>query len=142
MNYSPMTVLAFDYGTRYIGSAVGQSLIGNASALTVIKVRQGKPDWAIIDKLVSTWQPTCLVVGLPLNMDGSDSVLMSHVETFVHQLKQRFGLSVHTFDERLSSFAARGLIIEQTGSRDFRRHAVDSLAAKLILESWFRSLDD
>lgn len=134
---SPQTLLAFDFGTRHIGVAVGQSITGTAEPLAALKANDGIPNWNEIAELIKEWQPDQLVVGLPLNMDGSASAMTQRAEKFSRRLHGRFGLQVATMDERLSSFEARGTIIEQTGSRNFKQQNVDSLSAQLILESWF-----
>lgn len=133
-----ITVLAFDYGLRTIGVAVGQSLIQTAQALSPIKANDGVPiNWGDIEKLLLEWQPDLCVVGLPLNMDGSRSEMCVRAEKFARRIEGRFAAKVTTMDERLSTFEARGEIIEQTGSRDFKQQNVDSLSARIILESWF-----
>lgn len=138
MSNKTITVIAFDYGLKTIGSAVGQSLTKTANPLLDIKANDGVPsDWQTIEKLLKEWQPDLCVVGLPLNMDGSPSEMCERAKKFARRLNGRFGVTVETMDERLSSFEARGEIIEQTGSRDFKKQGVDSLSAKLILESWF-----
>ena len=131
------TVLAFDYGTRHIGVAVGQSITCTAQPLKSLKANDGIPNWDDIEKLIKEWQPDLLVVGLPLNMDGSPSAMTTRTEKFSRRLHGRWGLEVINMDERLSSFEAKGEIIEHSGSRDFKKQNVDSISAKLILESWF-----
>lgn len=139
MQQSPIIVLAFDYGETHIGVAVGQSLTLSATELDVLKAKNGSPHWHDVGHLIKTWQPNRLVVGLPLNMDGSESDTSAKARVFARRLQGRFALPVDMMDERLSSFEARGAIIEHKGSRDFKQHAIDSLAAKFILESWFKS---
>ena len=133
---APETLLAFDYGTAHIGVAVGQSITGTATPLPALKARDGVPDWSQIEKLIREWQPQRLLVGLPLNMDGSASEMSARAQKFANRLHGRFGLKVETWDERLSSFEARGELLAQ-GKRAFREAGVDSLSARLILESWF-----
>lgn len=133
---APETLLAFDYGTSHIGVAVGQSITGTATPLPALKARDGIPDWAQIEKLIKEWQPQRLLVGLPLNMDGSASEMSARAQKFANRLHGRFGLVVESWDERLSSFEARGELLAQ-GKRAFREAGVDSLSARLILESWF-----
>ncbi len=127
-------LLAFDYGTRQIGVAVGQAVTGQARELCVLKARDGVPDWAQIGRLLHEWQPDALVVGLPLNMDGTASEMSQRAEKFARRLHGRFGLPVHTHDERLTTFEAKGQRQQQGG--DYRRHPVDALAAALLLEGW------
>jgi putative pre-16S rRNA nuclease len=133
------TALAFDYGLRTIGTAVGQSLTATAQPLKDLKARDGIPNWDDIKQLIEEWKPDVVVVGLPLNMDGSHSEMTTRAEKFARRIHGRFGLKVSMADERLSSFEAKGEIIEKTGSRDFKTKKIDSLAAKLILESWFNA---
>lgn len=137
----PITVLAFDYGLRYIGIAVGQSVTGTGTPLTALKARDGVPDWAQVGKLIREWQPQQLLVGLPLNMDGTEAPMSERAKKFSRRLEGRFGLPVALWDERLTSFEARGeLLAESRGrSRDldaWRDAGVDSISARLILEGW------
>jgi len=135
---SVITAVAFDYGLTTIGCAVGQSLTKSASTLTAIRARDGVPiDWQDIGQILAEWQPDVCIVGLPLNMDGSHSEMCQRAEKFARRIDGRFGIKVATMDERLSSFEARGEIIEKTGSRDFKKQNIDSLSAQLILQSWF-----
>jgi putative holliday junction resolvase len=125
-------VLAFDYGLRRIGVAVGNALTGTATALPVLPARDGVPDWERIRRLIGEWRPTLLVVGLPLNMDGTPSEMSERAARFSRRLHGRFGIRCELMDERLSSFEARD---RMAGGSD--RTAVDSVAACVILEGWF-----
>lgn len=129
-------LLGFDYGTRQIGIAVGQCVTGQARELCIIKARDGIPDWSQLEALLREWQPDALVVGLPLNMDGSASEMSIRAEKFARRLHGRFGIPVHTHDERLTSFAARGEKKALGLHNDHRTHPIDALAAVLLLESW------
>lgn len=133
------SAMAFDYGLRVIGVAIGNSLTGQATPLGAQRARDGVPDWNALAALIREWQPGRLVVGIPLNMDGSDSEMAARARRFGRRLHGRFGLEVVEVDERLSSFEARGELLRD-GRRDFREAGVDSLSAGLILESYFRSL--
>lgn len=130
------TTLCFDFGTKTIGLAIGQSVTRSATALQPVKAKDGIPRWEHIEKIIKEWQPDLLLVGLPLNMDGSHSELGKRAQKFANRLHGRFGIAIEMADERLSSFAAKGEIIQQTGSRDFKSNNVDSIAARIILESW------
>lgn len=134
---NPKTLLCFDYGLKTIGVAVGQSVTHSASPLTELKANDGSPNWQQVKQLLDEWQPDLLLVGLPLNMDDSESELSQRARKFANRLHGRFGVKVEMADERLSSFAAKGEILERQHSRDFKQHQVDSIAAALILESWF-----
>lgn len=130
--------LAFDYGLRWIGCAVGQSLTGSASALKSLRAKDGIPQWHEIEALLKEWQPQTVVVGLPLNMDGSESEMCQRARKFGNRIHGRFGVAIDFADERLSSFEAKGELIEQAGSQGFKDRGVDGLSAAIILESWMR----
>jgi len=127
------TVLAFDYGLRRIGVAVGNALTGTATALPVLQARDGVPDWARIRRLIDEWRPALLLVGLPLNMDGTPSEMSERAARFSRRLHGRFGIRCELADERLSSFEARARMTGDSSGRT----ALDSVAACVILEGWF-----
>ena len=131
----PQTCLGFDYGTKRIGVAVGQALLGSATALVTLTRKQGKIDWDSISALIKEWQPDAFVLGLPVNADGTAHDVTKAVQRFGNQLNGRYNLPVHTIDERLSSSEAESLL--SLGKKAYSKEAVDKLAAKLILESWF-----
>lgn len=129
-------LLGFDYGTKQIGVAVGQAITGQARELCVLKAQNGVPDWNRIEQLIREWQPDAMVVGLPLNMDGTPSEMSERASRFARRLQGRFNLPVHTHDERLTTFEAKGHRLAQ-GQRDgYRQRPVDALAAALLLEGW------
>jgi putative Holliday junction resolvase len=131
------TLLAFDYGTKNIGVATGQTITSSANSLTPLKAKDGIPDWAQIEKLIQEWKPDLVLVGLPLNMDDSESELSARARKFANRLHGRFGVKIEMIDERLTSFEAKGEVMSRGGSRDYKNNPVDSIAARLILESWF-----
>jgi putative Holliday junction resolvase len=126
------TLLAFDYGEKHIGVAVGQTLTGTASPLETVRVTSSSPDWNAISRIVKTWQPGALVVGLPLNMDGSEQGVTRRARRFGNQLLGRYRLPVHLVDERLTTREARDRLVS-TGRAGSDDHPV---AAQIILESW------
>lgn len=130
-------ILAFDFGLARIGVAVGQSITATANPLATLKAKEGIPDWQIIEKLIKEWQPKLLLVGEPFNMDSSDQQITLKARKFANRLHGRFGLPFQMFDERLSSAAAREEIFEYGGYRKLKKTQIDSIAAVLILESWF-----
>ncbi len=130
------SLLAFDYGTKNIGVASGQTITRSANALPPLKAKDGVPDWNQIEKLLIDWKPDLVLVGLPLNMDETESELSARARKFANRIHGRFGFKVELVDERLTSFAAKGEIMDRGGSRDYKNHPVDSIAARLILESW------
>ncbi len=133
---APRLLLGFDYGTKQIGVAVGQVITGQARELCVLKAQNGVPDWQQIEALMREWQPDALVVGLPLNMDGTPSDMSARAEKFARRLNGRFNLPVHTHDERLTTFEAKGERLRQGQLGGYRDRPVDALAAALLLEGW------
>lgn len=129
-------VLGFDFGTKRIGVASGQAVTGTASPLAPVPARDGIPDWDRLDTLLTEWAPDALVVGLPLNMDDSESTLSHLARKFARRLVARYRLPVFMCDERLSSHSARGLLMEVQQRRKGRLPALDSTAAVLIAEAW------
>jgi putative Holliday junction resolvase len=127
-----MTLLAFDFGLKRIGVAVGQTLTGTASPLQTVPVRRDTPDWPAIVRLIETWAPNALVVGMPLNMDGTEQEMTRCAKRFGRQLEGRFGLSVHLVDERLSTREAK----TRLSSVGRGAAETDPVAAQVILESW------
>lgn len=131
------TLLGFDYGTKRIGVAVGQTITGSATPLLTLRSRDGQPDWEGIRALIDEWRPDALVLGLPLEMDGREVEWSVLVHRFARQLQGRFGLSVHLIDERLTSIAAQRHL-DSGGHRRRERpsESIDAVAAALILETW------
>ncbi len=133
-------ILAFDFGEKRIGVATGQSLTGTTQALTTLKAKAGQPDWSAVAALLGEWQPALLLVGLPLNMDGSEQTVTGAARRFGNRLHGRFGLPVEYFDERLSSVDVRERLFELGGYAKLQDQAIDGYAAELILQSYFESL--
>ena len=136
---SHMTLLSFDFGTKSIGVAIGQQLTGTARPLAALKAQDGIPDWNKIEALLKEWQPDRVVVGLPLNMDGTEQPLTARARKFANRLHGRFGIQVDLHDERLSTVEARADLFSRGGFRALNKGSVDSLSAVIILESWFES---
>jgi putative Holliday junction resolvase len=130
-------VLGFDFGTTRIGVAVGQSITGTAQPLDPLKAKEGIPNWDEITRIVEEWKPDAFVVGLPLDMDGSENEMCQRARKFAKRLHGRFNLPYHMMDERLSSYEAKGKVIARGGNRNFKENSVDGLAAQMILETWF-----
>lgn len=128
--------MAFDFGLRQIGVAVGNKLLGTSQALTIIRARDGIPEWQAVEQLMQEWLPDLIVVGDPLNMDGSDSELCKRARKFARRLHGRLGLPVEMVDERLSSFEAKQISREQGHRGDYKRKPIDSQAAQLVLQTW------
>ena len=135
-NGRPETVLAFDFGLRRIGAAVGQSVTESASPLRVIVNGDGGPDFDAISGLIKEWRPSRIVVGLPLHADGSEGQMHSQVESFVSALG-RYQLPIDTVDERYTSLEAEALLknARAAGSRGrISKELIDSAAAVMIAE--------
>ena len=131
------TVLAFDFGTRRIGIAVGESLVRHARALTQIAGEQSEARFAAIAGLIEEWQPQHLVVGLPLTAVGEEQELTRRAQRFARQLQGRFGLPVSLVDERYTSVAAEARLREAGVRKASRGKQIDAAAAQLILQQWF-----
>ena len=131
------TVLAFDFGERRIGVAVGEMQIGVAHPLDTIDSGSNEVRFARIESLIREWQPAVLLVGLPLALDGSEHALTALARRFAARLQGRFGIETRLVDERLTSVEAErqarelGLDIRKSRAR------IDQLAAKIILENYF-----
>lgn len=134
-------VLAFDFGSRRIGVAVGNEMLGSARQLAPLPARDGIPDWNVVSRLVNEWQPDLFVVGLPLNMDDSESQMSIRARKFGKRLYGRYGKPCEMVDERGSTREAKRIAREAGHRGNYREQGVDGLAAQLILESWFKRLD-
>jgi len=132
----PRTLLGFDFGTKRIGIAVGQELTRTATALVTLDSPDGGPDWVGISRLIEEWRPDALVVGLPLNLDGSESETARLAQRFGNRLAGRYNLPVFTADERFSSSEAEALLAAQGR---FDKADIDKLAAQLILQGWLEA---
>jgi len=128
-------VLGFDFGFKKIGVAIGQTITRSANPLTILKANRGTPDWSEIKKLITEWGVDALIVGLPLNMDGTEQPITKQARAFGEQLKKQFQLPVYFVDERLTTVAAKNEMHSTLKGADRFEHA-DSVSAKLIVESW------
>lgn len=140
-----LTVFALDYGTKKIGVAVGQTLTRTAMGIAVIPVKQREPDWAQLDSLVQRWKPGAFVIGMPYNMDGTESPMSEAARQFALTVSARYDKHCHTIDERLSTREAREITrenAERIGKKHNDRAKVDAMAAQLLLESWFDTHPD
>lgn len=138
----PETILAFDFGLRRIGVAVGQDVTGSASPLGIVANGEDGPDHERIAALVKEWRPTTLVVGMPCHADGSDSEIQVPVRAFAEQL-QAYQLPVEMVDERHTSQEAQKVLKDAraAGSRGrLKKEDVDAAAAVLIAERYLAKL--
>ena len=131
------TVLAFDFGEKFTGVAVGESSIGMAHPLALITAESNAARMAAIDAIVTEWKPGFLVVGLPFSMDGTEHEMTRRCRRFARQLESRFRLPVRLVDERLSSAAAEEVLrAAGKGGRKHKLHA-HQVSAQIILQSHF-----
>ncbi|MXX07963.1 MAG: Holliday junction resolvase RuvX [Gammaproteobacteria bacterium] len=137
---SDFSALAFDFGTQRIGVAFGQSVTGTASAVTVLKARDGQPRWNEMAQLVEQWKPDVFLVGLPYNIDGTVSELLGRAEKFARRLQERFDKPCYGMDERLSSREAIERLVEANTAKTIKKTAIDHIAAQIILENWFNEI--
>jgi putative pre-16S rRNA nuclease len=131
------TLIGFDFGKRYIGVAVGQELTGSASPLGSIKANDGIPNWPELEKFVKEWQPHLIVVGLPLNMDGTEQQLTLDAKKFGNRVKGRLGIDVVFQDERLTTADAKEQLFSRGGYKNLKKDNIDAESARLIIESFF-----
>ncbi|MFO1306396.1 MAG: Holliday junction resolvase RuvX [Burkholderiales bacterium] len=132
----PVTVLAFDYGTRRIGVAVGNTITRSARPLATVDEASEEARMAAIGRLVGEWAPDVLVVGLPVHADGTPHDMTSRAQRFAEALRDRFQADVQFADERHTSEAARAALAGQGRAGRAKR---DEVAAQIILQAW---LDD
>lgn len=131
------TYLGFDYGTYKIGVAVGQRITGTASPLETIRSEKKQVRWEAIDRLVETWCPDALIVGIACQPDGRDNPITPLMRKFCRQLKARYRLPVHQVDEHLTSFESRSILFDEVNLRAHKVQELnDQVAAKLILQTW------
>ena len=140
-NNKQRRILAFDFGTKRMGVAFGQELTKTVIVLEALSMRDGIPNWDHLKTIIDEWHPDAFVVGSPINMDGSKSEMAIRAKKFCNRLNGRFHKPSFNMDERLSTFEARTQLMELEPDLK-RKVSLDSMAAKLILESWFRSQEE
>ena len=126
-----MQIIAFDYGEKKIGVAVGQTSTNTSSPLQIIFNKDNKTNWISISSLLDEWKPDLILLGKPLNMDGSDSEIMEKVDKFYKELKSIYDADTEFVDERLTTFEAREIL------KDEKHDNVDAHAAKILIDNWF-----
>ena len=126
-----MQIVAFDFGEKKIGVAVGQTSTYTSSPLQVIFNNHDKVNWNEIGILLEEWRPELILVGKPLNMDGTDSDMMKKVDTFYKKLESLYDAKFEYVDERLTTFEARDILKENNVE------TVDANAAKILIDNWF-----
>ena len=138
----PGTVLAFDFGVKRIGVAVGEWPLAQAHPLTTIHGEANAERFAAIEALLKEWRPVSLVVGLPVALDGSAHEMTARSTRFANQLRGRFGLPVDYAEERLSSVEAEERLRASGHSTRSAREHVDAMAAQIILQCFFERLSE
>ena len=138
----PGTVLAFDFGEKRIGVAVGERELAQAHPLTTIRSEANAARFAVIAALIAEWQPVSLVVGLPLALDGTPHAMTARCTRFANQLRGRFGLPVDYAEERLTSVEAEQRLREGGHSIKSAREQIDSVAAQIILQCYFDNVSE
>ncbi len=131
------TVIAFDFGEKRIGVAVGESALKQAHPLTTIRSEENATRFAAIAALIKEWTPSRLVVGRPLALDGTPHQMTARCTRFANQLRGRFGLPVDYAEERLSSAEAEERLRDTGHTARSAKEHVDALAAQIILQSYF-----
>lgn len=131
------TIIGFDFGKKYIGVAVGQEITGSASPLGSIKANDGIPHWDSLTSYITEWLPDLIIVGLPLNMDGSEQQLTKDARKFGNRISGRFGLKVEFQDERLTTADAKEQLFSRGGYKNLKKDNIDAESARLIIESFF-----
>jgi putative Holliday junction resolvase len=126
-----MQIVAFDFGEKKIGVAVGQTSTYTSSPLQVIFNNHDKVNWNEISILLEEWRPELILIGKPLNMDGTDSEIMKKVDVFYKKLKSLYDAKFEYVDERLTTFEARDILKENNVE------TVDANAAKILIDNWF-----
>lgn len=144
-----MMIMGFDFGMKHIGVAIGQSITGSATPLTALLAKDGIPHWDDIQSLIDEWHPEAIVVGIPLNMDGTEQPLTLAAKRFANRLKARFKLPVHPVDERLSSWEALDRLQKRKNIKKNTRQLntitnktkndiklLNATAAAILVEQW------
>ena len=126
-----MQIVAFDYGTKKIGVAVGQTETYTSSPLQIIYNEHEKTNWSEINILIDEWNPDLILVGKPINMDGTESDIMKRVDNFFKKLEKISNVDCEYIDERLTTFEAKEILGED------RVADVDAHAAKILIDNWF-----
>jgi putative Holliday junction resolvase len=123
-------LIGFDFGLKRIGVATANTTTMIATPLTIVRAHSGVPDWIAVSRIIDEWTPDLLVIGLPVNMDGSDGELSSRAKKFARRLSARFNKRTVMIDERLTSHEAKKIRPDEN---------IDDLAATFILETWLNA---
>ena len=136
---SPQLIMSFDFGTQKMGMAVGSSLIESATPLALFPMKDGIPNWDELLKIVKQHQPNLFLVGLPLNMDDSESELSTRARKFARRIRHQTNIETVMVDERLTTREARSELDHYQAQGRGKKISADSIAAALFIESWYRN---
>jgi putative Holliday junction resolvase len=125
------TIIGFDFGLKRIGVAIGQTITQTAGPEAIVNSKDGKPDWEHITQIFEKWQPSAIVVGLPMRLDGSEQALTQPARKFGQRLSGRYQRPVFFIEEQLSSIEAE--------NRNLKKQHIDDHAAQILLENWLQS---
>ncbi len=131
--------IAFDFGMKTIGVAVGQTTTASATPLKPLQARDGVPNWTEIQQLITHWQPIGFVVGIPLTLEGQVQPITHAAKRFAQKLSQRYHLPVYGIDEQLTSVAAYERM-RHSKDKQYRKQSIDCVSAQIILEQWLHEM--
>ena len=132
---TPQMIMAFDFGTQKMGMAVGQALIESATPLALFPMKDGIPNWDDLHKIIKQYQPNVFLVGLPLNMDDSESELSARARKFARRLRHQTNIETWMVDERLSTRAARDELSHYHAQGRGKKLSADSLPQHCLLKA-------
>ncbi len=141
-NSSLSTVIAFDFGLKRTGVAVGNTLTGSATPECTLTGKDEQPNWQGISQLIEDWKPTQIVVGLPVELDGTENPLTKRINRFCNQLNGRYNLPVDQENEQFTSIEAADRLkqLRQSGrKKKVTKDEIDKIAASIILENWMQN---
>lgn len=128
-----MILLAFDFGTKNIGVAIGENFTQTSRKLNCISV---KKKWIQIKKLILEWQPIKIIVGLPLNIHGKKQKITIKTKKFARKLFKKFNIPIYLHDERFTTKEAKSIIFHEKGIKKLTIQEINSTSALIILRSW------
>lgn len=141
MSSNTQSIIGFDFGQLRIGVAIGQGLTQTTRPIDTVVVKQYKPDWDHISRLLEKWQPDLVIIGLPLTEDGGEQEMSKRARRFANQINGRYQLPIELVDERFSSAEAEHIIRDARRSGQLKRknskRAIDQVAAELIIQTWW-----
>lgn len=138
--YRNNLLISFDFGTKNIGVAIGQMKTNTSKPLESVSYVKGVPNWGKINNIILLWEPKYIIVGLPLNMDGSYQTSTIKAKKFAKQLRNKFFMPVMMHDERLTTIEAKSVLFKKYGYKGLKKKLIDSESAVIILDSWMNSI--